>query len=120
MTGGRPNENQEWVSARVDAWVETYKKSMLGPVILGVVARHPQLTVSTVAEQVARETGWQITERGLYRTLKRLEDSGLLTSTEVAAARTGAKRKQIRLTDLGSEFLAGVTENLIDLPPSGS
>lgn len=116
MTVRRPSENEEWVSNRVEGWVETYKKSMLTPVILSVISRHSQASVVEVAERVATETGWQVTERGLYRTLKRLEDSGLLVSTEVAAARTGAKRKQIQLTNLGTRFLAGVTANLVKLP----
>lgn len=116
MEDRRPSENEEWVSARVDAWVETYKKSMLSPVILALVATHPQVSVADVAERVEQATGWQVTERGLYRTLKRLEDSGLLLSTEVDAPRTGAKRKELSVSRLGIEFLEGVTRNTVELP----
>lgn len=116
MAARRPSENEEWVSARVEAWVETYKKSMLSPVILAVIAAQPRAGVADVAERVGLATGWQVTERGLYRTLKRLEDSGLLASTDVDAPRTGAKRKEIELTALGAEFLAGITTNTVELP----
>ena len=116
MPAHRPNESQEWVSDRIDSWVETYKKSMLTPVILVFVATHQPASIAEVADGVTATTGWQITDRGLYRTLKRLQDSGLLTSTDVDAPRTGAKRKELSLTSLGAEFLSGVTANLIELP----
>lgn len=110
-----PDESQEWVAARIEAWVETYKKSMLTPVILGLVAEHQPASITDIAEGISGHTGWQVTERGLYRTLRRLEDSGLLASTDVDAARTGAKRKEISLTALGADFLSGVAANLVAL-----
>ncbi len=116
MAAPRPGETQEWLSDRVEAWVETYKKSMLTPVALAHVARLQPAGVAEVAAGVAASTGWQVTERGLYRTLKRLEDAGLLSSTGVDAARTGAKRKELSLTPLGAQFLSGVTGHLVDLP----
>ena len=116
MPAQRPSENQEWVADRIQAWVQTYKKSMLTPVVLAVLAADQPAGVAEVADQVTATTGWQITERGLYRTLKRLQDSGLLTSTDVDAPRTGAKRKQLWLTPLGHELLTGITTNLIHLP----
>jgi DNA-binding PadR family transcriptional regulator len=111
----RPSESQEWVAARIESWVETYKKSMLTPVILHLVATHQPATIVDIADGITATAGWQITERGLYRTLKRLEDSGLLTSTDVDAPRTGAKRKELSLTSLGADFLSGVTAHLVAL-----
>ncbi|WP_122817790.1 PadR family transcriptional regulator [Nocardioides pantholopis] len=116
MPADRPDESQEWVADRIESWVETYKKSMLTPVVLALVDAHQPVSVAQVAEGVAAATGWQITERGLYRTLKRLQDSGLLTSADVDAPRTGAKRKELSLTPLGADFLAGVSGSLVDLP----
>ncbi|WP_127480886.1 PadR family transcriptional regulator [Nocardioides pantholopis] len=116
MPADRPDESQEWVADRIESWVETYKKSMLTPVVLALVGAHQPVSVAQVAEGVAATTGWQITERGLYRTLKRLQDSGLLTSADVDAPRTGAKRKELSLTPLGADFLAGVSGSLVDLP----
>lgn len=112
----RPSESEEWVAGRIESWVETYKKSMLTPVILDLVAAHEPASIATIADGIAEATGWQVTERGLYRTLKRLQDSGLLSSTDVDAPRTGAKRKELTLTALGEAFLSGVTANLVALP----
>lgn len=111
---GHPGENQEWVEDRVFSWVETYKKAMLTPVILSLVSAHQPTSIADIAEGIVSAAGWQVTERGLYRTLKRLQAEGLLHGTDVDAPRTGAKRRELSLTDLGAEFLTGVTEHLVD------
>ncbi|MFF8895645.1 PadR family transcriptional regulator [Brevibacterium casei] len=112
----RPTETEEWLSDRVESWVDTYKKSMLTPVILAIVAAEQPTGIARIAEAVTAETGWTVTERGLYRTLKRLEDSGLLSTAEVDAPRTGAKRKELSLTRLGEGLLSGIRENLVTVP----
>ena len=109
-------EEQEWIYHRVDTWVETYKKSMLTPVTLSLVATHQPAEISTIAEAVTAATGWQITERGLYRTIKRLQDSGFLESSAVDAPRTGAKRKLLSLTSLGASYLSGIKDHLVEVP----
>ncbi|MDO5645477.1 MAG: helix-turn-helix transcriptional regulator [Dermabacter sp.] len=119
MSAERPNEDDEWVAHRIDSWVETYKKAMLTPVVLRLVAMHQPVMVATLTEHLTAVTGWQVTERGLYRTVKRLQDIGYLTSENVAAPRTGAKRKELALTSLGEKFLSGIDANLIDLGASG-
>src|SRR5699024_5921772 len=81
-------------------WVETYKKSMLTPIVLALIADHQPIGIAAVAEALRSATGWNVTERGLYRTLKRLEDSQLLATSQVDAPRTGAKRKELSLTDV--------------------
>lgn len=112
----RPDETEEWLAHRVDAWVETYKKAMLTPMVLGVVAEHGEVEVAEVAEHLVAATGWHVTERGLYRTLQRLEAAGLLASIEVPAARTGARRKRLTVTEAGRRLLDGVRTRLVDLP----
>lgn len=114
----RPTEDQEWVEARIESWVETYKKSMLTPVILRVVADQQPVTVAGIAAAVGSATGWRITERSLYRTLKRLQESGFLFGADVDAPRTGAKRKEISLTPVGAQFLDGVNASIVSLGPS--
>jgi DNA-binding PadR family transcriptional regulator len=114
----RPAEDEEWVTHRVSAWVDTYKKSMLTPVILRLVEAHEPATVEQIATGISSSTPWQITERGLYRTLKRLEDSDLLNSREVHAPRTGAKRKEFTTTTLGRALADGIDDNIVSLPPS--
>ena len=110
------SEEREWLDHRVESWVETYKKSMLTPVTLSLVATHQPAEISTIAEAVTAATGWQITERGLYRTIKRLQDSGFLESSAVDAPRTGAKRKLLSLTSLGASYLSGIKDNLVEVP----
>lgn len=110
------SEEREWLDHRVESWVETYKKSMLTPITLSLVAKHQPAEISTVAEAVTAATGWQITERGLYRTIKRLQDSGFLQSTAVDAPRTGAKRKMLSLTPLGASYLSGIRDSLVEVP----
>ena len=114
MAPSRPEESEEWLADKIDSWVETYKKSMLAPVILSIIGRHQPAGITTIAEAVARSTGWHVTERGLYRTIKRLQDSGLIASAAVEAPRTGAKRKDLSLTPLGQRYLEGITSNLVD------
>ena len=118
MPARRPNEDEEWLDARVESWVETYKKAMLTPAILALIAEHQPAGISTITDALAQRTGWQITERGLYRNVKRLQDSGFIANTDVSAPRTGAKRKELSLTTLGEEFLAGITDNVVELPDS--
>lgn len=109
-------EVEEWFRHKVFSWVETYKKAMLTPTILALVEAHEPLTVSELNERIETNMGWHLTERGLYRTIKRLEDSDFLTITSAEAPRTGAKRKVIALSELGARMLTGVRQNLVQLP----
>ncbi|MDO4687098.1 MAG: PadR family transcriptional regulator [Corynebacterium sp.] len=100
---------------KIEQWVETYKKSMLTPAILSIVAANNPCTVAEIAAALQQQTQWQITERGLYRTIKRLENSDFLVSVEVAGQRTGKKKKEISITDVGEVFLAAISDSLIEL-----
>ena len=119
MASSHPSAEEEWLDHRVDSWVETYKKSMLTPIVLALIADHQPIGIAAVAEALRSATGWNVTERGLYRTLKRLEDSQLLATRQVDTPRTGAKRKELSLTDLGVAFLAGIRANLVEVPEDG-
>ncbi|MDJ1371246.1 helix-turn-helix transcriptional regulator [Gulosibacter molinativorax] len=116
MTPMHAEESEEWLSGRVESWVETYKKAMLSPVILRLVEIHQPVTIAELLNHLTITTGWQITERGLYRTVKRLQDTGFLLSEERDAPRTGAKRKELALSPEGAQYLAGIDANLIELP----
>lgn len=116
---GHPSEGQEWVEARTLAWVEQYKKAMLTPVILQVVGRQAGIPVDAIAQRLIQLTGWRLTERGLYRTLKRLSDDGLLSVTAEPVARTGVRRHLFSLTDLGGALLAGMQANTVSLDADG-
>lgn len=108
------------MAGRVEAWVETYKKAMLTPVILRLVLLHQPVTIAALRAHLSASTGWQVTERGLYRTVRRLQGSGFLDSEDTDAPRTGAKRKELVLSPLGVRFLAGIEANLIDVPEDGT
>lgn len=116
MSPAHPSENDEWLISRIETWIEIYKKAMVTPAILRLVSIHQPLSIAALLDHLTTSTNWQITERGLYRTVKRLQDSGFLLSEDVDAPRTGAKRKNLTLTPLGAAFLAGIDTNLIDLP----
>ncbi|WP_289020190.1 helix-turn-helix transcriptional regulator [uncultured Ornithinimicrobium sp.] len=120
MSALHQDENEEWVTSRIESWVETYKKAMLTPVILRLVATHQPVTVAALTNFLVAATGWQVTERGLYRTVKRLQDAGFLNGENIDAPRTGAKRKELTLSPLGGQFLAGIDTNLIQLPTNRS
>lgn len=115
MNTAHPSEIDEWLEGRTSAWVETYKKAMLTPVILRLVQKNQPVTVATLTQELSSTTDWQITERGLYRTVKRLQDSGLITGIDVEAPRTGARRKELSLSTLGAQLLSRIEANLIDL-----
>ena len=115
MTPVHPVEDEEWVAGRVQSWVETYKKAMLTPLILHLVAIHQPIAIAALNDHLGAITKWKITERGLYRTVKRLQDSGLLAVTNVDAPRTGAKRKELSLPPLGRQFLTEVGAHLVPL-----
>lgn len=111
-----PTEADEWLEGRVAAWVETYKKAMLTPAILAVVALRPGQTVGEIALELEGTTAWELTERGLYRSLKRLVDQDLLSVTVVPAARTGAKKHLYEITSAGAQLLKQMRSNVVELP----
>lgn len=109
------SESEEWLSELVESWTAVYKKSMTTVVLLRVIGEHGPVGVGVVAAEFAGATDWQITERGLYRTLRRLAASGLLETTEEAASRTGAMRKLFQLTSLGRNYLDEVESKILTL-----
>ena len=100
-----PTESDEWLDELVDTWTEMYKKSMVTLAILREVGTAGWASVDEVAVAFGQTTGWTLTQRGLYRTMRRLASSGVLATAEVDVPRTGAKRKQFELTDLGKRYL---------------
>ena len=107
----RPSETDEWLEELVEQWTEVYKKSVTTLLLLQIIRSNPQASVSVIGPAFHQASGWSLTERGLYRTLHRLADNRLLTGAEVAVARTGKKRKEFTLTDLGSAFLHRIEQS---------
>lgn len=104
----------EWIEESVRGWVEVYKKSATTLVLLGILREHGPAPAATVRDLFVERTGWSITERGLYRTLQRLANSGLLSVTPVTVPGTGAKRKDFALTPPGEHYLRRIRESRVD------
>lgn len=99
------SEEDELVDELVRAWVEVHKKSATTVVLLRSIADAAPVATSAIAEALADRTGWEITERGLYRTLRRLRGLGLVTVREEPGHRTGAPRHVYELTGRGDAYL---------------
>ncbi|MBP7971524.1 MAG: hypothetical protein WBB44_10675 [Candidatus Nanopelagicales bacterium] len=99
------DETEEWLDELVRSWTETFKKSLTTLELMRAVAALAPAPANTIGQRLAQQTGWSLTDRGLYRSLRRLTTLGLLRVDEVAVARTGAKRKDYSLTTLGVAYL---------------
>ena len=105
------DEDAEWVEELIGSWVEVYKKSATTLALLRIVRDSGPLP--------AAEMNWSITERGLYRTLRRLADAGALRIAKVAVARTGARRQDFALTPVGEAYLRGIEARLVGTDAAG-
>lgn len=99
------DEEDELLDELVGAWVEVHKKSATTLVLLRAIAEASPVANSTIAETLAHRTGRELTERGLYRTLRRLRGLGLLAVHEQPGRRTGAQRHVYELTGRGTAYL---------------
>lgn len=106
-------EDVEWADELARSWVEVYKKSATTLTLLRIIRDHGPIPAAHIAPRFATATGWTITDRGLYRTLRRLADSGVLSLEKVDVARTGAKRQDFALTPVGREYLGRIEGELV-------
>ncbi|MBB5832692.1 PadR family transcriptional regulator [Brachybacterium aquaticum] len=107
------SEDAEWAQELASSWVEVYKKSATTLALLRIIREHGPIAAAGIAPLVLEATGWTLTESGLYRTLRRLADSGVLSARKVDVARTGAKRQDFALTPVGAEYLRRIEAELI-------
>ena len=106
-------EDAEWVQELARSWIEVYKKSATTLTLLRIVRKHGPIPAAGIAPRFAEATGWTLTDRGLYRTLRRLTESGVLSLVKVDVARTGAKRQDFALTPIGLAYLERMEEELV-------
>lgn len=106
-------EDAEWAAELARSWSEVYKKSATTLALLRIIRDLGPLPASEIAPLFTHVTGWSITERGLYRTLRRLAESGALRIEKVDVARTGAKRQDFELTAIGAAYLEGIEAQLL-------
>lgn len=99
------SEADEWLDELVTSWVEVHKKSATTLLLLRIVAVIGPAPATEIGGELNRRTGWAVTERGLYRTLKRMASNDLLDSQDVAVPRTGVARKDFTITAFGRRYL---------------
>lgn len=104
---------REWAEELAASWIEVYKKSATTLTLLRIIRSHGPIPAADIQVQFEKQTGWSITERGLYRTLRRLASLDLLAVNPVRTPGTGAKRKDFTLTPAGKLYLERITENLV-------
>ncbi len=94
------NEIDELRYELVSRWSEVHKKSLTTLLIM-VCLNQQAMWSKEILEWLTSVTGWEVTQRGLHRSLQRMSELGLIEYELVAAARTGADRKRYRLTEFG-------------------
>jgi len=94
------NEVDELRYEIVNRWAEVHKKSLTTLLIM-VCLGQQSMWSREIQEWLTSVTGWEVTQRGLHRSLQRMSDLGLIEYEGVTAARTGAERKSYKLTELG-------------------
>lgn len=98
------SETDELLDELCNQWVENYKKSALTLVILRCLSHQP-LWAKPLGSEIARITGWNMTERGLYRTLQRMTELEVIEYDKQDAPKSGAHRKMYAITELGTLYL---------------
>lgn len=101
------HEADDYLEEIVEQWTEVHKKSMVTLLIL-VSLKQKSMWAKEIEQWCCEVSGWEITERGLHRTLKRMHNLGLIEYKEVDAPKTGIKRKVYSLTELGKAFLESI------------
>ncbi|MGH8776725.1 MAG: PadR family transcriptional regulator [Jiangellaceae bacterium] len=107
------SEEEELLDELVRTWVEVYKKSSTTLVLLRYIASDGPVDTSEIADAFAQRTGWELAERGLYRTLRRLSTIGLVSVHERPGHRTGAKRNVYEISARGAAYVQRIEAVLI-------
>jgi PadR family transcriptional regulator, regulatory protein PadR len=94
------NEVNELRLELVDRWAGVHKKSLTTLLIMVCLSRQSMWS-KEILEWLTTVTGWEITQRGLHRSLQRMTELGLIEYEGVSAAKTGAERKSYSLTEFG-------------------
>ena len=101
------NEVSELRYELVSRWAEVHKKSLTTLLIMVCLSQQPMWS-REILEWLTSVTGWELTQRGLHRSLKRMSELGLIEYERVTAARTGAERKRYKLTEFGRSVARGI------------
>lgn len=102
---------QELVEEQAYAWVENHKKSALSYLILKALSTKSMWS-KDIETWVKNKSGWDISERGLYRVLSRMQKQGSIEFSSISAERTGADRKVYSLTPEGTALMKTIQGEL--------
>jgi PadR family transcriptional regulator PadR len=106
------NEEQtELIDEQVYSWLEVHKKSALSYVILSALSKR-EMWSQELTEWIIDKTGWSVTEKGLYRLLRRMQQADTIDFRQITAKRTGAKRNVFFITPNGKLVLSKIVEQL--------
>lgn len=103
--------NQDLVDEQVYSWTEMYKKSAISFLVLAALATK-NMWSKDIGGWIRQTSGWEMSERSLYRVLRRMEKQGSIEFTTEPVARTGAERKVFALTSEGEAILNSVRKEL--------
>lgn len=104
------NQQDELAQEIVNRWTETHKKSMLTLLILVGLKEKPMWS-KELQDWLNELTGWDLTERGLHRTLQRMAKIDLIEYQTANSPKSGADRKVYNITDFGREIASDIRKN---------
>jgi PadR family transcriptional regulator, regulatory protein PadR len=96
----------------VSRWAEVHKKSLTTLLIM-VSLGSRSMWSKEIEAWLVTVTGWEVTERGLYRTLQRMSELGLIEYERVNAPKTGADRKSYTLSRLGRKVAKDIAADVL-------
>ncbi len=111
------DEEDELLNELTTSWQQNYKKSLVTVLILKSLEVKP-LWSKGILDRIEdlSETKVSLDEKSLYRALRRLEKTGLISHESEQVKKTGAKRKIYEVSEFGVKFLQSINELLVELP----
>lgn len=109
------DELTELVDEQAYSWLEMHKKSALSYLVLKALSSNDMWSQELI-KWISGKTSWSVTEKGLYRLLRRMEKSGLISHTKISVKRTGAERNIFSINTEGTMLLGKIEKLLRYLP----
>ena len=103
---------QELVDEQIYSWTEMHKKSAVSFLVLSAL-KDNKMWSKDLESWIRTTTGWNISERSLYRVLRRMQKQGSIQFEAEPVARTGAERKVYAMTPEGKSLLTFFRSPLI-------
>ncbi len=92
-----------------DQWLDIYKRSATTKIILQATSEKP-CSSQDLHKEVNKKTGgkWEINEKSMHRSLRRLTDLDLISFKKVNTPKTGLKTKLYSITESGEVVLSKI------------